>query len=288
MLPLAQALLSGVLAGGAYALLGAGLALVLGVVRVVHLAHGALAMLGMLLAWLLAAQLGWDPLPSLLLVAPGLFLLGALLQLAVVGRASGLPPERRLLLTLGLGLALSGAAALAFGAGRRTLPGAGSPARLEALGLSVTTPRAAAFLVAAAALAGLGLFLSRTGAGRALRAVAQDRQAASLVGIDLRRAAVLAAGIGAALAGVAGDLAAQTSAISPRAAVPLTLGALASAALGGMRSVPGAALGGLVVGVAESLANATLGGDAGELAAGLLLLVALVVRPPRLLDEARA
>jgi branched-chain amino acid transport system permease protein len=279
-----QSTLSGLLAGGLYALLGAGLSLAFGAARVVNLAHGPLALLGAYASWALARQLGWDPWLSAAVAAPALFACGVLLERAAGWRAAGGDPGRRLLATLGLGLALSGALATAVGPGPHALAPARPFGHLSLLGLSAPVCLLVSFAAAAALLLALLLFLHRSHAGRAIRAAAQDPEAAQLLGLDVRRTSALAFGIGAALAGTAGALAAPAGALDPQGGVGATLRALAMALLGGM-GVAGAALGGLALGVAEGLAAALLGG--GELVAPVLVLLLLVARPSGRLGEER-
>jgi len=283
-----QSLLSGLLEGGVYALLGVGLTLVFGVMRLFNLAHGELVMLGMYLAWFLFTRLGWDPYLSVVVVAPALFLWGALLQTAVVDRASHASPENQLLLTIGLGMAMSNSATMAFTADSRILTTSYSSAGFQVLGLSISEPMLAAFLVAVAVTAALYLFLLRTDTGRALRATAQDREAAQLMGIDVRRMSLLAFAIGAALAGTAGALLSPTCSIFPQVGGAFTLKALAIVVLGGMGNVVGATLGGVLVGLVQSLAAVYLASDLQELVVYSLFLLVLIVSPGGLLPRKRA
>lgn len=288
MILLLQAVLGGVLLGGVYALAGVGLHLAFGAARFVNLAHGELVMLGMYGTWLLSAHLGWDPYLSLLVVVPVLFLSGALLQSTVMGRALRAPPERQLLLGLGLGLLLSSGVALAFGPERRVLALSSSRSRLEVLGLSLSQPLLVSFAITVGLIGALLLFLHRTDAGRAVRAAAEDRETALLMGIDVRRVSALAFGLGAALAGALGALVAPTAAISPQAGGPFTPRAVVIAMLAGRGRVAGAILGGLLVGLAESLATAYVAPGIEELVVLGLLLVLLIANPSGSLVRARA
>jgi len=146
----------------------------------------------------------------------------------------------------------------------------------------------AAFLVAVGVTAGLYLFLLRTDTGRAIRATAQDREAAQLMGIDVRRMSLVAFGLGAALAGTAGALVSPTYYIYPQVGGAFTLKAFVIVVLGGMGSVVGATLGGLLVGVTESLAAVYVASDLKELVVYSLFLLVLVARPSGLLGKARA
>jgi branched-chain amino acid transport system permease protein len=282
-----QAVLSGVLVGGVYALVGIGLTLVFGVMRIINFAHGELVMLGMYASWVLFSRLGLDPFLSVVVVAPLLFLVGAGLQAAVVGRVMGALPENQILLTIGLGLVLSNAVMLAFTSDYRILTTSYSSSSFDVLGLSVSEPLLLAFLVTVAVTAGLYLFLFRTDTGQAIRATAQDREAAQLMGIDVRRMSMLAFGIGAALAGTAGALVSPTYYVFPQVGGAFTLKAFVIVVLGGMGSVVGATLGGVLIGVTESLAAVYVAGGLKELVVFLLFLFFLVVRPSGLLGRTR-
>jgi branched-chain amino acid transport system permease protein len=288
MVLLLQSILNGVLTGGVYALVGVGLALTVGAIRVLNLAHGELVMLGSYAAWALFAQLGLEPYLSILLVAPLLFLLGLALRLVLACRAQAALPRNQLLLTVGMGLVMSGVVAVGFGSEHRTLTTALSETRFELLGLSLSEPLLVAFAAAVAVASALGLFLRRRDAGRVLRAVAQDREAAQLAGIDVRRTSVVAFGLGAALAGAAGALIAPTSPIFPQAGDAFTLRALVILLLGGTGSLAGAVVGGVLLGVAESLTAAWLGNGVEDLAVVVLLLALILVRPSRLPGPSRA
>ncbi|HYD39566.1 MAG TPA: branched-chain amino acid ABC transporter permease [Anaeromyxobacter sp.] len=283
-----QSLLSGVLIGGVYALIGIGLTLIFGVMRVINFAHGELVMLGMYATWVLFVQLGWDPYLSILAVAPLLFVWGALLQVAVVNRALNALPQNQILLTIGLGLVMSNAVMLGFTSDYRILSTSYSSSSFELGGLSVSYPLLMSFLVTAAVTVALSLFLLRTDTGQAIRATAQDRLAAQLMGIDVRRMSVLAFGLGAALAGVAGALVAPTYYIYPQVGGAFTLRAFVIVVLGGMGSVMGAILAGVLIGVTESLAAVYVASGLKELVVYVLFLVVLLVKPSGLLGKSRA
>jgi branched-chain amino acid transport system permease protein len=283
-----QAVLSGVLVGGVYALIGIGLTLIFGVMRVINFAHGELVMLGMYATWVLFNQLGWDPYLSILVVAPLLFLWGAVLQTAVIDRVLGALPQNQILLTIGLGLIMSNAVMLGFTSDYRILTTSYSSSSFDLHGVSVSQPLLWSFLVTAGITTALYLFLLRTDTGQAIRATAQDRLAAQLMGIDVRRMSVLAFGLGAALAGTAGALVAPTYYIFPQVGGPFTLKAFVIVVLGGMGSVVGATLAGVLIGVTESLAAVYVASGLKELVVYVLFLVLLLVKPSGLLGKTRA
>ena len=287
MIVFLQSLLSGVLVGGVYALVGVGLTLIFGVMRVINFAQGDLLMVGMYLALFLFKGLGIDPFVSVLIVMPALFLFGALLQRTFIERMMGALPQNQILLTIGLGLVLSNTAMLLFTSDYRYLTTTYSSGSYKVLGLSVSQPLAVSFLITAALTAALTWFLLRTETGQAIRATAQDREAAQLMGIDVRRTSMIAFGIGSALAGAAGALISPTYYIYPQVGAAFTLKAFVVVVLGGMGSVVGATLGGILIGTSESLAAAYLGSGVKELIVYVLFLIVLLVRPAGLLGKTR-
>jgi branched-chain amino acid transport system permease protein len=285
-----QSVLSGVLVGGVYALIGVGLTLIFGVMRVINFAHGELVMLGMYATWIFFVNphLGWDPYLSILAVAPLLFLWGALLQMTVINRVLDALPQNQILLTIGLGLVMSNAVMLGFTSDYRLLTTSYSSSSFDLGGLSVSYPLLMSFAVTAVITAGLYVFLLRTDTGQAIRATAQDRTAAQLMGIDVRKMSVLAFGLGSALAGVAGALVAPTYYIYPQVGGAFTLKAFVIVVLGGMGSVVGATLAGVLIGVTESLAAVYVATGLKELVVYVLFLVLLLVKPSGLLGKTRA
>ncbi len=282
-----QSLISGILVGGAYALTGIGLTLIFGVMRVTNFAHGELLMLGMYATYFAFKLAGIDPFVSVLLVIPTMFLFGAVLQRTLIQRLLGTLPQNQILLTIGLGLVLSNTAMLLFTSDYRIISTSYSSGSFRLGTVSVSQPLLISFLITAVISAALYGFLTRTFTGRAIRATAQDRDAAQLMGIDVRRMGVLAFGIGSALAGTAGTLISPTYYIFPQVGGAFTLKAFVIVVLGGMGSVAGAALGGLIVGVVESLAAVYASASVKEIFVYVLFLAVLLVKPSGLLGKSR-
>jgi branched-chain amino acid transport system permease protein len=282
-----QSLISGVLVGGVYALIGVGLTIIFGVMRVINFAHGDLLMLGMYLTWGLFTLFGIDPYVSVLLTAPILFLFGALLQLVFINRVLNALPQNQILLTIGLGLIMSNSVMLLFTSDYRILTTSYSSSSIQFLGLSISQPLLYSFLVTAGITAALFWFLQRTDTGQAIRATAQDRDAAQLMGINVRRMSVLAFGIGTALSGIAGALLAPTYYIFPQVGSPFTLKAFVVVVLGGMGSIVGATLGGILIGVTESMSAVFVASGLKELVVYVLFLLVLLFRPAGLLGKSR-
>jgi branched-chain amino acid transport system permease protein len=283
-----QDLLSGLLVGGVYALIGIGLTIIFGVMRVINFAHGELVMMGMYLTWLICTWLNLDPFLSIVAVIPLMFLWGAFLQRVFINRVLNALPQNQILLTIGLGLIMSNSARLLFSADDRILTTSYSSSAFHVLGLSISQPLLISFLITAAITAALFWFLQSTDTGQAIRATAQDRDAAQLMGIDVRRMSLLAFGIGAALAGTAGALISPTYLFHPTVGSAFTLRAFVIVVLGGMGSIVGATLGGLIIGVTESLAAGYIAGGVKELVVFVLFLLILLFRPAGLLGKSRA
>jgi branched-chain amino acid transport system permease protein len=283
-----QSLISGILMGGVYALIGIGLTIIFGVMRVINFAHGDLLMVGMYFTWLVFTKFGVDPYLSVLLVAPVLFALGAFLQKSFINQVLNALPQNQILLTIGLGLVMRNTMMLIFTSDYRILTTRYSSASFLVGGISLSTSLFYSFLVTAAITAVLGWFLVKTDTGQAIRATAQDREAAQLMGINVSFTSVLAFGIGAALAGAAGALFAPTYYIYPDVGSAFTLRAFVIVVLGGMGSILGATLGGLLIGVTESLSAVYIASGLKELVVFVLFLAFLLFKPSGLFGKSRA
>ena len=285
---LPQALVSGVLIGGVYGLMALGLTMIFGVLRIINFAHGTFVMLGMYLAFW-AFQLGRvDPYLSLVLALPCFLALGAAVHLACIRPVLAGPHHAPLLVTLAVALILENAVLLAWGPDYRTIRVGYSIATVTVGGVVLSLPRLAAFAAATAAAGGLWLLLQKTDLGRTIRATAQDREAAALMGIEVDRVYGLAFGIGTACAAVAGIVTTPFFHVSPDIGNVFVILAFVIVVLGGLGSFPGALVGGMVVGVVESLGAVFLPGSLKELLIYAVFLLALAVRPEGLLTARRA
>jgi branched-chain amino acid transport system permease protein len=282
-----QAAMSGILMGGVYALIGIGLTMIFGVMKVINFAHGDLVMVGMYVTWLLFQHWHIDPFLSILITGPLLFLLGAVLQRGFIQRVLGAAEENQILLTIGLGLLLSNTAMLLFTSDYQLLTTSYSSASYSLFGVSVSEPLLFAFIVTGLVALGLYAFLMTTDTGAAIRATAQDREAAQLMGINVTRMSMLAFGIGSALAGIAGALIAPTYYIFPQVGHAFTLKSFVIVVLGGMGSVIGATIGGVLIGIVESMAALYLASGLKEAVVFGLFLLLLLFRPAGLLGRAR-
>ena len=277
----AQVVVSGILAGGLYALVALGLALVFGVMRIVNITHGPLLMLGAYVTYFLYAGTGLNPFLTVPVAMVALFALGALLQRTVVFRVVDAPELSSLLLTFGLSIALVNAAQLAFTSDLRAveyITGAWVVG-----GLALSKPRVIAFAFAAVVTALCFVFLRSTRLGKAIRATSQSREVAMACGIDVGRIHVLTFGLAAALAGAGGALLAVFVAIQPEMGQVWTFKSFLVIVLGGAGNYPGALLGGMLLGLVEQLASLFLTTQLSEVVAYVLLVLVLLVRPTGLL-----
>src|SRR5512141_1874884 len=283
----AQSLLSGVLIGGVYALIGIGLTLVFGVMRVINLAHGDLLMLGMYLAFFMFQLLHVDPFVSIVIVIPAMFAFGMLLQRAFLQRVLDALPQNPILLTIGLGLIMSNTMMLVFTSDYRILSTSYSSGSVTIAGISVSQPLFVSFVITAVITVALYLFLLKTDMGQAIRATAQDREAAQLMGINVRRMSIIAFGLGSALAGTAGALISPTYYIFPQVGGIFTLKAFVITVLGGMGSVVGATLGGILIGVTESMSAVYISSGWKDVVVFVLFLLVLLFKPSGLMGKSR-
>jgi branched-chain amino acid transport system permease protein len=280
---LAQQLVLGLLIGGLYGLAAAGLSLVFGVMKVLNVAHGELIMLGGYGAFWLVTLFGLDPFVSLGLVIPGALLLGVVLYAGLFGFVVRADEETRvknsLLIGFGLALALHALAVRLWTADERSVPTPYGGAVFTVAGLSIPAVRLLSLLLAFALILALEQLLTRWRWGKAIRATAEDWQAALLAGIDVRRAYLLAFALGTALAGAAGTLVTVAYSGSPSIGLEWTLKALIVVVLAGLGSVLGTFVGGLVLGMAEAASAAAFGGPYREVIGLVIFVVVLVLRP---------
>ncbi|MBP0494861.1 branched-chain amino acid ABC transporter permease [Roseomonas sp. SG15] len=270
---------NGLLAGAAYALVALGLTLVYGVLHIVNFAHGALLTLAMFAAWGLNAAFGLDPYLAILPMAAGFMALGYALQRWVIGPASHGDDGNTLLVTLGLSIVIENAMLALFRSDTRTL-GTDSGFDVVELGpMLLSRPRLIGFGVSLLAAALLWALLSATDTGKAIRAVAKEKLGAQLCGIDPRHIYAVTFGLGCACLAVAACLLLPTFYVNPRVGNAFVLMAFTIVVLGGMGSIPGALLGGLIVGVVESLGGLLLGESLGQLGIFVIFILVLLLRP---------
>ncbi len=283
---LLQVIVGGLLIGAVYALFSSGLTLIWGMMNVINFAHGEFVMLGMYAAFWAFTLAGLGPAGFAPLAAVLLFILGVFVYLALVRHVMRGPMLAQILSTFGLLLLLRYSAFWAFTANFVTLPDDLVGGSINLGGILVSAPKLLAGVVAILLTAGMHLLLTRTAIGSQILAVAEDRQAAMLMGIKPDRMQALAWGLSGASAGIAGALIATFFPISPTVGESLTIIAFVTVTLGGFGSVPGAMIAGVLIGLIESLSAFYFGPIFQDVVVYGLFVVILWVRPHGLLGKA--
>jgi branched-chain amino acid transport system permease protein len=283
-----QSLVSGILTGSLYAMIGVGLTVIFGVMRIINLAHGEMVMLGMFGAYWSYSLWKLDPFVSVLLWVPLLFLAGMLAYRFLLKAIIPGGELNTLLYTAGLSLLIANLALFAWTGDYRTLnlPYAIEP--LRPFGIAVPVPLAIAFALAALITFALYLFLARTDTGRAVRATSQDPEAAALMGINVERIAMITFGLGTALAAAAGVLLVPSLYLYPTVGEILIVKCFVIVVLGGLGSVPGAIAGGILLGVVESIGAVYVSVAYKDTIGFIIFLLVLLFRPQGLFGTARA
>lgn len=280
----ANAIVQGILLGGLYALFACGLSLMFGVMRVVNLAHGDFAVLAAYLALAIITGLHVPVLWSALVVAPLFAMVGYLVQRFIIQRSLDVSPLTTMLVTFGLSIVIQNALLTALSANSQSLPsGSLASASLQINGqMSIGYVSAIVFAIAVVVVIGLQLFLYRTGMGRQVRAAADDQEAASVVGVNVRHVYGVAAALAFATVALAGVAFGMYSSFDPTAGPPRLIFAFEAVVIGGMGSLWGTLAGGIILGLAQVL-GAQVDASFGVLAGHLVFLVVLALRPSGLI-----
>jgi len=283
---LLQVLANGVLLGGLYALMALGLALVWGVLNIVNLSHGAFIMLGGYATYYLFTGAGIDPFAALPVTAAALFVLGYAIQRGILNLVIRAPMFNTLLITFGLEVVLAYLAQFWFSADFRAINPSYAGANFALGGVTIPSVQVAACAIAIGLTVGMWLFLLHTRLGRGIRAAAQNLVAARLHGVSPRSIYAVTFGLGTALAGVAGGLYGMVSQINPYIGGPLTAKSFVIAIIGGLDNPLGVIVGGLSLGIIESLTSLYVGPTYRDVASFGILVLVLIVRPAGLLGRA--
>jgi branched-chain amino acid transport system permease protein len=283
-----QALLSGILVGGVYGLFSMGFSLAFGVMRIVNFAHGELVMLGMYVGFVLATLAGVDPLVASPLVFVVLAAVGAALYRFVFRRFVGRATLHQLLAAIAVGLILQTCAQFVFGPDPHAVQSAWGAKYLLIGSLFFSWAQIAAFVIALACVGVVELLLRRTRWGQALRAVANDSEAAELVGLNGERINIVAFALSAGLAGLAGAVLVTYYPVSPLVGAELMPIALIATVLGGLGSIGGAFVGGIVCGIVEQFTSLFWNPALEDVTLYLLLLVIFAVLPRGLFGRVAA
>ena len=282
MLPpaiIAEAVVNGLLTGAVYALAALGLTLIYGVLHIINFAHGALLTCAMFAVWGLDAAFGIGPYAAIIPLVPCFFAAGYALQRFVIGPASRGRDGNVLLVTLGLAIAIENGLLAVFHADTRSLDGNGGLDVVAVGPMLLSRSRLIGFAATVLVAALLWALLARTDTGRAIRAVAREDLGARLVGIDVPHVFAVTFGLGCACLAVAAGLLMPSYYVNPRVGEAFVLVAFTVVVLGGMGSIPGAVVGGLVIGVVESLSGLFLGDSLGQIGVFLIFILVLLLRP---------
>jgi branched-chain amino acid transport system permease protein len=272
-------LLNGLTTGAIYALVALGLTLIYGVLHIINFAHGAALMMALYLVYFLFNKLGVDPYLALPIVVLVMFVAGYWLYKFVIGKASHGKDENILLVTLGISIILENLALLWFKSDTRTIDTSYTLATVNILGALISVPKVVAMFGALVACALLWFIITHTSLGKAIRACAAERQGARLVGIDVEKIFALSFAIGLACLGAAACFLLPAYYVNPGVGSGFVLVAFTIVVLGGMGSFIGALLGGLLIGVVESIGGLILGESLGQIGIFLIFILVLLFRP---------
>ena len=276
-----QTLINGLLLGGYYALIGIGMTMILGIVKLTNLAHGEFVIIGAYMASVITTGLGIDPILSLVITVPLMFLIGFVLQYVLIGNAMKKGPEPALLVTFGLSIILMDAMCLTFTVNERSIATSYSTKTFTVLGINISVLNLVLFAISIVSILLLSLFLNRTYVGRAIRATADDAEAAALSGVNIKKVYAIAMGVSMASAAVAGLCVGMKSTFNPTSGGAYLSTAFVVVVIGGMGSIPGTLIAGVIFGLAQVIGGAS----SGQLISYVMLLLVLVIRPKGILGK---
>jgi len=277
-----QTLVAGILKGGLYGLIGLGMSLIMGVMGIINLAHGQLMMVAMYVTFVLSHYLGIDPYISLFVSMPALFFLGVVIQkytLNPLMEQDSILPENQVLMTVGIGMVLTEIARFIFTSDYKSVQTSYSDATFFLGEISFSIALVISFFIAVGLTLFMFWFLLKTDTGRSIRATAQDKDAAMLMGVNSKRITVITFGLGAALVAAAGTVLMPVYYLFPDIGGPFTRKAFVITILGGLGSTVGAIFGGLTLGLAEAF-GATYIGMAYDDMIGLLIFILVLLFLP--------
>ena len=277
-----QTLVAGILKGGLYGLIGIGMTLIMGVMGIINLAHGQLMMVGMYITFVCFHYLGLDPYIALFISMPALFLLGVVIQKYTLNpliEVDSILPENQVLMTVGIGMVLTEIARFIFSSDYKSVQTGYSSSSFFLGEISFSLALTIAFFIAVVFTLLMFWFLLKTDLGKSIRATAQDKDAALLMGVNSKRITIITFGIGASLVAAAGTLLMPIYYLFPDIGGPFTRKAFVITILGGLGSTVGAIFGGLTLGLAEAF-GATYIGMAFDDMIGLLIFILVLLFLP--------
>lgn len=276
---LASTITMGIMLGGLYALVALGLSIVFGVMRLINVAHGDLLLLASYLAFTLMTYLGLDPIIGLVFVIPALFFIGFVVQKYLLNRAFTISMEAPLIIAFGISIVLQNVFQILWSPLSRGLTTSYTLKSFSIGALNLPLVYLLDFFVGVIVMIFLHQFLHRTYLGKAINAASQDRRAAHLMGINTKQVYAFAFAIAMAIAAIAGVFVGLTFPFTPQSGVSFLIIAFGVVVLGGLGSIAGTFVGGLVMGLAQTLGGYFLGTNAQMLVAYLIVIVLLATRP---------
>lgn len=279
MIIILQSIINGILLGGIYSLIAIGLSLIWGVMRIINWAHGAMVMFSMYLTFFGYSIFGFDPIISLPFVAIIMFIFGYLLQTYLIQRTLDSPWISRLCATFGLMMLFESMALILWTSNWKAIPVSYSTKLVNIGGIIISFPRLISFLLALLMAIVLHLFLNKTEIGRAIRATAQNRETAMLMGINVYQIYRITFGLGLAATGVAGSALMTFYYVFPKVGFPFALTAYIVCVLGGLGRLNGALIGGLIIGIAQSLSAYLISPEYKMVVSFVIFLAVLYFKP---------
>jgi branched-chain amino acid transport system permease protein len=276
---IAQVLVSGLLMGAVYALIAIGFTLVFGVLDVVNFAHGHQVVVAMFATYVLFTAFGIDPYAALIIVVPGMFVLGMFIYWVVVSKIVEAHHFAHIMVTLGLLIFIENLASFTFGGDLRGITTSYTTASYQIAGISVPVARAGAAAVSLVTVVLLSLFLRYSSFGMAIRAAANNRIGAHLVGVNVRRVYTVAFALGTAITGIAGVVLMPFSLVSPFEGIEFAIKAFVIVIIGGLGSVLGSLVAGLLIGLTEAFAALFFAASIGNVLVFAILIAVLLFRP---------
>ncbi len=272
-------IINGFMFGAIYALVALGLTLIYGVLHIINFAHGAMLMLALYSAYFLFKILNIDPYVAILIVTPASFIFGYVIYRWGIGKLSGGKDQNILLITLGLSIILENAALFFFTGDQQTISLSYSYDSLDLGFLYLSYPKLISFIASLVICGLLWMLMTLTDLGKAIRAVAKQREGARLVGIDVEHVFAITFGIGIACLGAAGCMLLPIFYVDPYTGNVFVIIAFTIVVLGGMGSIVGALLGGFIIGITESVGGLLLGESLGQIGISLIFILILIFRP---------
>jgi len=272
-------IINGLMFGAIYALVALGLTLIYGVLHIINFAHGAMLMLALYSAYFLFKILNIDPYVAILIVTPASFIFGYVIYRWGIGKLSGGKDQNILLITLGLSIILENAALFFFTGDQQTISLSYSYDSLDLGFLYLSYPKLISFIASLVICGLLWMLMTLTDLGKAIRAVAKQREGARLVGIDVEHVFAVTFGIGIACLGAAGCMLLPIFYVDPYTGNVFVIIAFTIVVLGGMGSIVGALLGGFIIGITESVGGLLLGESLGQIGISLIFILILIFRP---------